>query len=314
MKKIEKVLIPGGAGYIGSVLTTELLKKGYHVTVIDNLMYNQNSLVHCFSNPNFRFIKGDVCNYEKLKPLIQEANIIIPLAAIVGAPACDKNPMLSQLINHDSMLFILNETNKDQKILFPTTNSGYGVGQKDQYCTEMTPLNPISLYGKLKVKIEKKFLESKRAISFRLATVFGASPRMRVDLLVNDFVYKACHDRYLVLFEEHFKRNYIHIRDVANAFLFGIEHYDQMAGESYNVGLSSANLSKKELCESIQKHLPNFYFHAAPVGEDPDKRDYIVSNDKLESLGWKPTVSLDEGIKELIHLYDYLKENQHRNI
>lgn len=310
----EHILITGGAGYIGSVLTSELLNLGYRVTVIDNLMYKQNSLVHCFLNPNFRFIKGDVCNYQLMGTLLKQADIIIPLAAIVGAPACSHNPSLAKLINYESLEFIINNTTDQQKILFPTTNSGYGIGQKNQFCTEETPLNPISLYGKLKVDIEQKFLDTKRAISFRLATVFGASPRMRIDLLVNDFVYKACHDRYLVLFEEHFKRNYIHIKDVAKAFIFGINHYDLMKGQAYNVGLSSANLSKKELCQRIQGQLPGFYFHSAPVGEDPDKRDYIVSNEKLESLGWRPTVSLDDGIKELVHLYDYLKENQHRNV
>lgn len=310
----EKVLITGGAGYIGSVLTKELLKLGYCVTVVDNLMYKQNSLSHCFSDPNFKFIKGDVCNHEMMKPLIKEAQIIIPLAAIVGAPACDRNPKLAKMINYDAMQFILDNTGDHQKILFPTTNSGYGVGQEGKFCTEESPLNPISLYGKLKVEIEKKFLDSKRAVSFRLATVFGPSPRMRIDLLVNDFVYKACHDRYLVLFEEHFKRNYIHIQDVANAFVFGIEHYDEMKGQAYNVGLSSANLSKKELCEVIRKTLPQFYFHSAAVGEDPDKRDYIVSNEKLEMLGWAPQKSLENGVSELVHLYDYLKENQHRNV
>ncbi len=310
----QHILITGGAGYIGSVLTHELLNLDYQVTVVDNLMYKQNSLMHCFSNPNFKFIKADVCNHELMLPLIEGADIIIPLAAIVGAPACDHNPKLAKLINYDSMKFILDHTNSTQKILFPTTNSGYGVGQEGQFCNEETPLNPISLYGRLKVDVEKEFLESKRAVSFRLATVFGPSPRMRVDLLVNDFVYKACHDRYLVLFEEHFKRNYIHIKDVANAFIFGIENYDQMKGEAYNVGLSSANLSKLELCQRIQKELPQFYFHSAAVGEDPDKRDYIVSNEKLESLGWAPTVTLEKGIGELVHLYDYLKENQHRNV
>ena len=205
MKK-QHILITGGAGYIGSVLTNELLNLDYQVTVVDNLMYKQNSLMHCFGNPNFKFIKGDVCNHDLMEKLLKTADIIIPLAAIVGAPACDHNPKLATLINYDAMKFILDHTNDSQKILFPTTNSGYGVGESGQFCTEESPLRPISLYGKLKVDIEKVFLDSKRAISFRLATVFGASPRMRVDLLVNDFVYKACHDRYLVLFEEHFKR------------------------------------------------------------------------------------------------------------
>lgn len=310
----EKILITGGAGYIGSVLTNLLLNEGYKVTVVDNLMYGQNSLIHCFCYSNFKFIKGDVCNHEQMRPLIHDADIIIPLAAIVGAPACDRNPILVKMINYDAIEFILSETNASQKIIFPTTNSGYGIGQKDKFCDENTPLNPISLYGRLKVQIEEQILKSQRAISLRLATVFGPSPRMRLDLLVNDFVYKASHDRYLVLFEEHFKRNYIHIRDVAETFLFAIKNYDKMVGQAFNVGLSSANLNKKELCECIAKHLPHFYFHSAPVGEDPDKRDYIVSNDKLESLGWLAKVNIDEGIKELVHLYKFLKENQFRNI
>ncbi len=310
----QKILITGGAGYIGSVLTTKLLELGFQVTVIDNLMYKQTSLVHCFSNPRFKFVKGDVCNFDLMKTLLLDADIIIPLAAIVGAPACAANPHLTQLVNYDSMEFILNNLRKDQKIIFPTTNSGYGIGEKDKFCTEESALNPVSLYGKLKVKVEELLLSSNQAISFRLATVFGTSPRMRVDLLVNDFVYKACHDRYVVLFEEHFKRNYIHIQDVAAAFIFGIQNFEKMAGQAYNVGLSSANLSKKELCEEIAKRLPHFYFHSAPVGEDPDKRDYIVSNEKLESLGWKPQYDLASGIEELVHLYDYLKENQLRNV
>lgn len=310
----EKILITGGAGYIGSVLTNMLLNEGYNVTVVDNLMYGQSSLIHCFSYTNFKFIKGDVCNFKLMLPLIQDADIIIPLAAIVGAPACDRSPTLTQLINYDAVAFLIQETKDHQKIIFPTTNSGYGIGQKNQFCDENTPLNPISLYGMLKVKIEDQILKSKRAISLRLATVFGPSPRMRLDLLVNDFVYKACHDRYLVLFEEHFKRNYIHIRDVAATFVFAIKNYDKMVGQAFNVGLSSANLSKRELCESIAKHLPQFYFHAAAVGEDPDKRDYIVSNEKLEALGWSPKVDIDTGIKELIHLYKFLKETQYRNV
>ncbi len=314
MTKKEKVLVTGGAGYIGSVLVPELLNQGYEVKVLDNLSFKQTSLISCFSSPYFAFTKGDVCNYELLDSLLKEADIIIPLAAIVGAPACKENPRLTELVNFESIQYLLKKVSPSQKILFPTTNSGYGIGEEGKHCTEESPLKPVSLYGRLKVDIENQILSMKNAISFRLATVFGSSPRMRIDLLVNDFVYRAMHDRYLVLFEEHFKRNYIHIKDVAKAFLFGIEHFDQMKGQAYNVGLSSANLSKKELCERIQKHVPDFYFHCAAIGEDPDKRDYIVSNEKLEALGWKPEHSLEDGIKELVGLYQFLKANEYRNI
>ncbi|MBP9841518.1 MAG: NAD(P)-dependent oxidoreductase [Simkaniaceae bacterium] len=300
------VLITGGAGYIGSVLTLLLLEKGYHVTVVDNLLYRQTSLLHCFSNPHFKFIKGDVTNSALMKTLIKQADVIIPLAAIVGAPACKKNPLLSQAVNYDAVSLILKETSSAQHILFPNTNSGYGIGDKDSLCTENSPLNPISLYGKLKVEMERDLLDSGRAVCFRLATVFGVSPRMRTDLLVNDFTYRAFTDRFIVLFEEHFKRNYIHVFDVARTFLFGMEHYDQMKGETYNVGLSDANISKRELCEKIKHYLPEFYIHSAPIGKDPDQRDYVVSNAKLESLGWKPVKTLDEGIRELIGAYESL--------
>jgi nucleoside-diphosphate-sugar epimerase len=312
--KNETVLVTGGAGYIGSVLVPELLSQGYRVRVIDNLLFKQTSLISCFSSPYFSFTKGDICNYELMDSLIKEADIIIPLAAIVGAPACKENPRLTELVNYESVQYLLKKISPNQKILFPTTNSGYGIGEKGKFCTEETALRPVSLYGKLKVDVERQLLATENAISFRLATVFGASPRMRVDLLVNDFVYRAFNDRYLVLFEEHFKRNYIHIKDVAKAFLFGLEHFDVMKGQAYNVGLSSANLSKRELCEKIHAYLPDFYFHSAAIGEDPDKRDYIVSNEKLESLGWKPSYSLEDGIKELIGLYSFLKANEYRNI
>ncbi|MCH9634276.1 MAG: UDP-glucose 4-epimerase [Chlamydiae bacterium] len=314
MERKEKILVTGGAGYIGSVLVPELLSQGYQVQVLDNLNFKQTSLISCFSSPYFSFEKGDVCNYELIDKFLKEADIIIPLAAIVGAPACKENPRLTELVNFESVQYLLSKLSSDQKVLFPTTNSGYGVGEEGKHCTEESPLNPVSLYGRLKVDIEVQILSLKNAISFRLATVFGASPRMRIDLLVNDFVYRAMHDRYLVLFEEHFKRNFIHIKDVANAFLFGIEHFDEMKGQAYNVGLSSANLSKRELCEKIQEYVPDFYFHSAAIGEDPDKRDYIVSNEKLEALGWRPTHSLDDGIKELVGLYQFLKANEYRNV
>lgn len=311
---MEKVLVTGGAGYIGSILTPLLLAKGYSVTVVDNLMYRQSSLMDCSHNSRFEFIRSDVCNYQNFEKPLSKADIIIPLAAIVGAPACDLNPALTKLVNYDAIKFILDHTSSEQKILFPTTNSGYGIGEKGIHCTEETPLRPISLYGRLKVDIEKALLDSGRAVTFRLATVFGASPRMRLDLLVNDFTYRAYKDKFVVLFEEHFKRNYIHIRDVAQAFLFGIENFQKMKGQPFNVGLSSANLSKRELCEKIKGYLPKFYIHSAPVGEDPDKRDYIVSNEKIEKLGWKPNFSLDDGIIELIKTYKLLPLDPFKNI
>lgn len=310
----EKVLVTGGAGYIGSVLVPLLLNNEFQVTVVDNLMYRQTSLVDCFANEDFTFVRADVSNADTMVPLIKNADIIIPLAAIVGAPACKKNPYLAKLTNYDAIELIINNTTDQQKIIFPTTNSGYGIGQEGVYCDENTPLNPISLYGKLKVDIEKKLLLTKRAISFRLATVFGASPRMRTDLLVNDFTYRAVNDRFITLFEEHFKRNYIHVRDVAAAFLFAIQNYDKMKGQAFNVGLSEANLSKRELCETIKTFVPELYIHSAPIGEDPDKRNYIVSNKKIESLGWKPRYSLEQGIRELVKAYSLLKETQFNNL
>ena len=311
---MEKILVTGGAGYIGSILVPKLLEKNYHVTVVDNLMYKQVSLINCFSNPNFNFVKGDICNEDLMIDHIKKADVIIPLAALVGAPLCRINPSLTKLVNYDAIEFILNNTTKSQKVIFPTTNSGYGIGEKDKYCDENTPLRPVSLYGKLKVDIEKKLLDSNRAVTFRLATVFGASSRMRIDLLVNDFTYRAVNDGFVILFQEHFKRNFIHIQDVASAFLFALDHYSEMVGQAYNIGLSDANLSKKELCERIKKNVKSFYFHAAEVGEDPDKRDYLVSNEKIEQLGWKPQMSLDAGIKELVQAYQVIKPTQFSNI
>ena len=311
---MEKILITGGAGYLGSVITNLLLKKGYAVTVYDSLLFKQNSLNNCCVYENFDFIHGDINDHAKVKNLIKSNDIIIPLAAIVGAPACDQNKDLTKQVNYDAQINISKNTSKNQLIIYPNTNSGYGVGDKNEFCDEETPLNPISLYGKLKVEIEKYFIDNNNAVTLRLATVFGVSPRMRTDLLVNDFVLKSVKDGYLILFEQNFRRNYIHIQDVAKTFLFAINNFNLMKNNSYNVGLSSANLTKRELAETIKKHIPSLYIHSSNIKEDPDKRDYIVSNKKLENLGWIPDFSLDDGIKELIKCYKFLEIHRNKNI
>jgi nucleoside-diphosphate-sugar epimerase len=296
----ESVLVLGGAGYIGSILVPALLDRGYRVTVYDSLVYRQSSLLACCASPGFHFVRGDICDAAAVSALIPGFDAVFPLAAIVGAPACKSSPALARMVNNTAQRAIVRAISPTQKVIFPTTNSGYGVGEKDRFCTEETPLRPISEYGKDKVEIEKAFLDTGTAITFRLATVFGMSPRMRLDLLVNDFTWRAYKDRSIVLFEEHFRRNYVHVRDVAKAFLFGLENYDRMKGGPYNVGLSSANLTKRELCEKIREHVPGFHIISAPVGEDADKRDYVVSNAKIESLGWRPDHTLDGGIRELL--------------
>jgi nucleoside-diphosphate-sugar epimerase len=299
-----KILITGGAGYLGSVITQKLLENGYEVIVLDKLIFNQLSLLPHTSNSNFKFVYGDVRDIDLLKKLVNECDIIIPLAAIVGFPACDADPKLAYKINFEQIKNIVDWIKgTDKRILYPNTNSGYGVGEDGVYCDETSPLNPISVYGKTKVDAEKYILENTDGICFRLATVFGVSPRMRVDLLVNDFTYKAITDKYIVVFERNFKRNFIHIKDVASAFIFMIENYDKYRGEVFNVGLSDANLSKKELLEKIQSYVKDFAVVYDDYYEDPDKRNYIVSNVKLEGTGWVPEWSLDMGIVELIHAY-----------
>ena len=310
----HKILVTGGAGYLGSTLVPELLRAGHKVTVLDNFMYNQNSLAHICHDTNFKLVRGDVRLKSGLTPLLKEAEIIIPLAALVGAPICDRDPVGAKTINHDSMLELFDLVGDRQCILMPTTNSSYGTGDENNYCTEESKLRPISSYAKEKVAVEKALMRRKNSISFRLATVFGMSPRMRIDLLVNDFTYRATNDRFLILFESHFKRNFIHVRDVTQAFLHSIENYDKMRGEIFNVGLSEANLSKKELCNAIQKHVPGFIFQEAPIGKDPDQRNYIVSNKKIEGSGFKPEKSLDAGIIELIKGYRMIKNSRYGNI
>jgi len=302
-----KILITGGAGYLGSVITGKMLNAGHKVVVLDKLIFNQTSLLVYTSNPNFKFIHGDVRNESLLEKLCNEVDVIIPLAAIVGFPACDAEPELAKEINFNQIFNIVKFTkDKNIKILYPNTNSGYGIGVGQTECTEESPLNPISIYGTTKCSAENFLKSNTNAIIFRLATVFGVSPRMRTDLLVNDFTYKAITDKYIVVFEKNFKRNFIHIQDVANVFLFMLENYEQHKGEIFNVGLSTANLSKQELLEKIQSHVKNFAVSYNDYYEDPDKRDYIVSNAKVELTGWKPTWTVDMGIKELIMAYQMI--------
>jgi nucleoside-diphosphate-sugar epimerase len=302
-----KILITGGAGYLGSVIVERLLNVGHEVIVLDKLLFNQTSLLHYTSWPKFKFIYGDVRNEVLLEKLCNEVDAIIPLAAIVGFPACAADPKLAREINFNQIVNIVKFTNgKDKKILYPNTNSGYGIGEGQTECTEESPLNPISVYGQTKCEAENFLRNSTNAITFRLATVFGISPRMRTDLLVNDFVYKAITDKYIVIFEKKFKRNFIHIEDVASAFLFMLEHYEEYKGEVFNVGLSDANLSKQELLEKIQGHVKDFAVVYDDYYEDPDKRDYIVSNAKIEATGWLPQWDLDRGIKQLIQGYQMI--------
>jgi nucleoside-diphosphate-sugar epimerase len=308
------IFVTGAAGYLGSVLVPELLQSGYKVTALDNFLFNQNSLLDCCRYKDFKIIRGDARDKETVKACLKDADYIIPLACMTGAPLCNKDPFAARSLNYGAVKLILGLRSREQRIIFPTTNSGYGVGEQGIYCNEETPLRPVSLYGKLKVEIEKELLDAGNCITYRLATVFGVSPRMRLDLLVNNFTYRAVFDRFIVLFESHFKRNYIHVRDVVKAFLHAIDNFEKMKDQPYNVGLTEANLSKWELCEEIKKQAPDFYFVEAKVGKDPDQRNYIVSNEKIEATGWRPDNSIKDGIRELIKCYQIIKVNQYANI
>lgn len=312
--KVTKITITGGAGYIGSVLVPYLLSNGYRVTVLDNFTHNQPTLLDSCIDPNFELIRGDCRDSSLVRRAIKDADFIIPLAAVVGAPACDADQTATRSINLDAIRLLLSVRSASQAIVSPCTNSGYGIGEKGAFCTEESPLRPLSLYGVTKVEAEKAILDAGNSISLRLATVFGASPRMRMDLLVNDFVYRAFKDRFLVIFEGHFKRNYLHIRDVARAFHHAIANFEAMKNNAYNAGLSDANLSKLELCERIKLQIPDFYYVEGEIGKDPDKRDYIVSNDKIERTGYKPRYSLDEGITELRKVYTILRAKPFGNV
>jgi nucleoside-diphosphate-sugar epimerase len=295
-----KILVTGGAGYIGSVLVPNLLSQGHEITVIDNFMYRQTSLASSIRNKNLKLIFGDVRDESLMNQHLSKADIIIPLAAIVGAPACDTDPVAAQSINKDSILWLLKRLSKNQRILMPTTNSAYGSGDENNFCDETSPLNPLSLYARDKVIVEKELMQHASATSFRLATVFGISPRMRMDLLVNNFAYRAITDGFVVVFEGHFKRNYIHVLDVVQAFNLAIANEKDFSGEIFNVGLSEANISKLELCKEIQTIVPSFTYLEAALGKDPDQRNYIVSNEKIENLGFNPSVSLTSGLHELV--------------
>jgi nucleoside-diphosphate-sugar epimerase len=308
-----RVLVTGGAGYLGSVLCERLLEGEYHVTVVDSLIYHQNSLFHLCDNPRFDFFFGDVRDELLMKKLVPQADVVIPLAALVGAPACDRDPSFAQSVNLEAVRLINRLRSPRQLIVYPTTNSGYGTKTGDVFCTEDTPLDPISLYGQTKTQAEHELLDSPNAITLRLATVFGMSPRMRLDLLVNHFVYTAATEGYIVIFEKDFKRNYIHIRDVADCFAYCVEHAQRMVGRPYNAGLDAANLSKEELALKIKEFVPNFYVHFAEVGSDPDKRNYIVSNQRLRELGFEAKRSLDQGIQELLKGYRMITRSQYKN-
>jgi nucleoside-diphosphate-sugar epimerase len=308
-----RILLTGGAGYLGSVLCERLLAAGYAVTTVDDMMYQQRSLLHLCANPRFDFVLGDVRDKELMSSLVKEADVLIPLAAVVGAPACDRDPSLARSVNLEAVRVLNGLRSSEQRVLYPTTNSGYGTQSGDLFCTEDTPLEPISLYGQTKTQAETELLGTPNVITLRLATVFGMSPRMRLDLLVNHFVYAAITDGYIVIFEKDFKRNYIHIRDVADCFVHCIENFERMAGRPYNAGLDAANLSKEELALKIKEYVPNFYVHFAQVGSDPDKRNYIVSNRRLREAGFEARRSLDEGIRELLKGYRMMGRSRFRN-
>lgn len=309
-----RVLITGGAGYLGSVLSEVLLQHGHHVTVLDNLMFGQRSLFHLCHWPTLEFIRGDVRDARVLVPAVKRADVIIPLAALVGAPLCDGDPDGAVAVNHDAVVTINRARAPDQLVVFPTTNSGYGTKSAQVYCSEETPLEPISLYGRTKVDAEAELLRSPNAITLRLATVFGMSSRMRLDLLVNHFVHAALTDRYLILFEKDFKRNYIHIRDVADCFVHCIDNAQAMTGRPYNAGLEDANFSKEQLANKIKEHIPELYIHASEFGSDPDKRNYIISNARLREAGFVAKRSLDLGIRELVTGYKMRGRSEFGNV
>jgi nucleoside-diphosphate-sugar epimerase len=311
---MSKILVTGGAGYIGSVLVPELLSRGHHVTVLDNFLYKQQSLASSVRNVNLTLEFGDVRDVHLMKKLLSKTDIVIPLAAIVGAPACDRDPVLAQSINKDAILWMLKNLSTNQRVIMPTTNSAYGSGDSENFCDENSPLNPLSLYARDKVLVEQELMQSQTATSFRLATVFGLSPRMRLDLLVNNFAFRAITDGFIVVFEGNFKRNYIHVIDVVQAFNLALDNPSHFEGEVFNVGLSTANVSKLALCAEIKKLIPQFVYSEAPLRKDPDQRNYVVSNAKIEARGFKPEVNLPAGLSELIKGLQMYNSNTFTNL
>ena len=309
-----KILITGGAGYIGSVLVPMLLNQDHEIVVIDNFMYGQTPLLDCCINSNLKIIRGDVRDQELLSSELKKTDAVLPLACLTGAPICEKDPEGAKQINFEAVKFLADKKSKDQFLIFPCTNSGYGVGEDGIFCDENTPMRPVSRYGKLKVELEDYLLQKGDCLTFRFATVFGISPRMRLDLLVNDFTYRAITDKTLVLFEAHFKRNYLHVRDASNVFIHALKNYSSMVGEPFNVGLSDANLSKKELCETIQEVVSDFKFIISEIGKDPDQRNYVISNDKIEKYGFSTSVTLKTGIEELVKGFQVIRRNHFSNI
>lgn len=291
-----KILITGGAGYVGTSLIPQLLANNHQVTVYDSLLFGADPILPFFRNPDFDFIKGDVRDLEKLKGAVKDADVIIHLAAIVGYPACRKDPDLAESVNVNGTKNVIAATSNEQLIIFGSTGSNYGA--VEEICTEETPLNPLSLYGQTKTLAEKMLLEERNTIAWRFATAFGVSPRLRLDLLINDFTYKAVKEGYLVVYEKHFMRTFIHVHDMGRTFLFGIANRDKMVKNVYNVGSQTMNYSKQDICDMI-KVQTNAYVHYADVGEDADKRNYVVSYDKLNKLGYFTTIPVEDGIKEL---------------
>ena len=301
-----EILVTGGAGYLGSVLVPRLLEAGHKVTVLDSLFYSQRSLLGVAGHPNFRFERGDARDEQTLRTLLRSADFIVPLAALVGAPACEALPDLASSLNLGAIERLIRLRDPSQGVVFPTTNSGYGTTSGEVYCTEETPLNPISIYGRTKVAAEEALLEAGNAVTLRLATVFGVSPRMRLDLLVNTFVYEAVTRGYLMVYEKAYKRNYVHIADVADCILFCLEHHDRMGDEAYNVGLDEANHSKESLALLVKEQVPKCAVFFSETGKDPDQRNYIVSNAKLFEQGFTATRSVQQGITELLRAYRML--------
>ena len=311
---VKKVVMTGAAGYLGSVMCGRLLEAGYSVMALDNLMYGQHSLLQYCHNPRFDFVFGDARDRRTMRRLLKDADAVIPLAALVGAPACDRDPLLARSVNTDAVRMLLELRSPNQLVIFPNTNSGYGAQSGDIYCTEDTPLDPITLYGRTKIETETAVLDAPNTVAFRLATVFGVSPRMRIDLLVNHFVYAAVTDGYIVVFEKDFKRNYVHIRDVADCVVYALEHSETMVGRPYNLGLDAANLSKGELALKVKDHVPGLYVHFSEIGADPDKRDYIVSNARLREAGFEAKRDLDIGITELLKAYRMFGRGRFKNV